>query len=145
MNWLHKSAVISGILLSITTTTFLVPEKAISAEVAEARAVELLNQGQTRARQGDLLGAIAAYTQAIAANPRYTEAYINRGLAHHDLGDFRRAIADFEQAVQLDPDSARAVYNRWEVRADTGDFSSALTDMTEAIHLNPNYAEAYNN
>lgn len=54
MNWLHKSGVMSSILLSISATTFLASEKAISVEVADTRAVELLNQGKTRARQGDL-------------------------------------------------------------------------------------------
>ena len=72
MNWFYKSTVVSSILLSITATSFLIPGKALSVEVAETRALELLNEGQTRARQGDLQGAITAYTQAIAANPRYT-------------------------------------------------------------------------
>lgn len=75
--------------------------------------VELLDQGEQKAKQGDLRGAIAVYTQAIQANPQFTEAYIKRGIAHHDLENFDQAVLDFSQALRLDPKNAIALYNRF--------------------------------
>ena len=43
-----------------------------------------IDQGNARADQGDLAGAITSYTQALALNPRNAMAYNNRGNARAD-------------------------------------------------------------
>lgn len=47
----------------------------------------------------DFEPAIAAYRQALALNPNYVIAYINRGQAYQALGDQTQARADFNQAL----------------------------------------------
>jgi V8-like Glu-specific endopeptidase len=44
---------------------------------------------------------ISAYTQAIAANPGFADAYYNRALAYLKRGEKVQAIADFQQAAEL--------------------------------------------
>ena len=45
--------------------------------------------------------AIQAYTQAIAANPGFADAYYNRALAYLAAEDKPKAIADFQKAAEL--------------------------------------------
>ena len=56
--------------------------------------------------------AIADYTEAIRLDPKYANAYSNRGVAYSDKGDKDRAIADFTEAIRLDPKYADAYNNR---------------------------------
>ena len=58
-------------------------------------------QGQPRPRD-------RSYTQAIQLNPRYADAYHNRGLAHIGKGNYKNAIADASTAIRLKPKDAEA-------------------------------------
>ena len=54
--------------------------------------------------------AIAAYTEAIGRDPKYSYAFVGRGDAYLLKGDLDRALLDYDQAVRLDPhnDTAKA-------------------------------------
>ena len=43
------------------------------------------------------------YTQAILADPRYAEAFYNRGLCLEAVGNYRDAASDFKNAVSIRP------------------------------------------
>ena len=45
--------------------------------------------------------AIQDYDQAIRLNPRYAEAYNNRGIAYKNLGQHQRAIQDYDEAIRI--------------------------------------------
>jgi tetratricopeptide (TPR) repeat protein len=45
--------------------------------------------------------AIADYASAIAINPRYAAAYIDRGTAYQAKGNGDLAIADFTKAIEI--------------------------------------------
>ena len=47
--------------------------------------------------------AIENYTTAIRFNPRFTEAYFNRGTAYCQKGEFGLAIEDYNEAIQINP------------------------------------------
>ena len=64
-------------------------------------------------RNGDLDGAIAALDQAIALNPNYAAAYIDRGIVFYRMRKLDRAFADIEKAKRID----RAGHNRSEADA----------------------------
>ena len=54
--------------------------------------------------KGDNDRAIADYTEAIRLDPKYANAYNNRGVSlQADKGDYDRAIADYNEAIRLDP------------------------------------------
>ncbi|WP_260446805.1 tetratricopeptide repeat-containing serine protease family protein [Nostoc sp. 2RC] len=95
--------------------------------------------------KGDFKGAIANYTTAIKLNPKYLDAYNNRGLARYNLGDFQGAIDDFNQALKINSKDADAYNNRGLARSALGDKKSAIADYNRAIEINPNYLLAYNN
>src|SRR5262249_13346402 len=52
--------------------------------------------------------AIAAYTDAIARDPRYSFAYLGRGNAYAAKGDLDRALLDYNKAARLDPNNDTA-------------------------------------
>ena len=56
-----------------------------------------------RTSSGDYAGAIEDYTQAIELDPKFAEAYFNRGNAKHSSGDYAGAIEDYTKAIELDP------------------------------------------
>ena len=94
--------------------------------------------------------AIAACTRAINSSagrqdPKYAQAYYNRGNAYSNKGDTDRAIADYTAAIQLDPTYANAYYNRGNGYSNKGDTARAIADYSEAIRLEPTYANAYYN
>ncbi|MEG3958309.1 tetratricopeptide repeat protein [Microcoleus sp. herbarium2] len=112
---------------------------------AGTKAEDLFIRGEDKYQKGDYQGAIAAYTQAIALNPNYVQAYHNRGIVRSKLGDKQGAVADYNQALRINPNYAKAYYNRGIARDDLGDKQGAVADYNQALRINPNYVLAYNN
>ncbi len=46
--------------------------------------------------------ALAAFDQAIAADPQFAAAYANRGILNDRMGNYEAAIRDYERAAELD-------------------------------------------
>jgi tetratricopeptide (TPR) repeat protein len=108
-------------------------------------AEQYFERGNARGDSGDLVGAIADYTEAIRLTSQIPEAYFNRGLARRRSGDLVGAIADYTEAIRLNPQFAEAYDNRGATRQWSGDYAGAIVDHTAAIHLNPQLANAHNN
>jgi TonB family protein len=89
--------------------------------------------------------AVAAYTKAIAAAPRDSRAYRQRGVAHGKLGNAQQAYKDLSKAIELDPQDAISYNQRGIASFAAGKVPAALKDFTKAIELQPQLAEAYNN
>jgi tetratricopeptide (TPR) repeat protein len=87
--------------------------------------------------------AIKCFDDAIAIDPRYAEAYNNRGLARHAIEQFTSARTDFDEAIRLDPRSAVYPYNRGLIHLDLDSYTDAIRDFTRAIERNSGYVEAY--
>lgn len=71
------------------------PPSGVSPESVES----YFDRAQTRAVEGNLLGAIADYTEIIERDPHNTQAYYQRGQSRKALGDADAAMQDLEQAV----------------------------------------------
>ena len=54
--------------------------------------------------------AMLNYDQAIALDPRWTDAYVGRGIVKDLLGKPTGAIADLEMALKIDPENNDALY-----------------------------------
>ena len=68
---------------------------------------------------GDDEGAILDFDKAIKFNPKYTEAYSNRGLAKYNIEDLQGAYFDFSKALELGPADADKYFNRGVVKGGT--------------------------
>ena len=113
-------------------------EQSISAETYYVR-------GNIKFKQGDYVGAITDFDEAIQLKPDYAEAYNNRGLAKHELGDHAAALVDFDKAIQLKPGLSVAYNNRALANQALGELHAAITDYDKAIQLKDDDAAVFRN
>ena len=59
------------------------------------------NQGVTLLDEGQYDQAIAYFNEALEINPRYADAYDNRGLAYYYKGQYDKACSDWRRACEL--------------------------------------------
>jgi tetratricopeptide (TPR) repeat protein len=112
---------------------------------ATSPALEHCARGAARLAEGDVPGALAAFTRALELDPECPQAWNNRGAAHFRCGEVIRACDDFERAVALNPSYAEAANNRGIARHALADYAGALADFDRALEIRPDYAEAWSN
>jgi protein O-mannosyl-transferase len=104
------------------------------------------NRGLAFEKMGQTERALEDYEKAIAINPSFDKAYVNRGHVLFKIkGQYDRAIADFDRAIALNSSAFEAYNNRGSVYYITGWYDKAMADYDRAIVLNPSSFEAYNN
>ena len=79
--------------------------------------------------------AIADYTEAIRLNPKYANAYCNRGATYRHKGELDKAIADYTEAIRLDPSRSEAYNNRGVAYEQMGEKAKAEEDFAKAKKL----------
>jgi hypothetical protein len=85
------------------------------------------------------------WDKAIAANPKFTEAYNNRGLAFYNLKLYQEAIKDFSQSIRMRPKYAEAFNNRGNVYYALDQYEKAQADFDQSLQLKPKYSKAHMN
>lgn len=85
------------------------------------------------------------WDRAIAANPKFAEAYNNRGLASYNLNLYQEALQDFSQSIRMKPDYAEAFNNRGNVYYQMDQYEKAQADFDQSLKLKPNYSKAQMN
>jgi tetratricopeptide (TPR) repeat protein len=108
-------------------------------------AEEYLMRGDNFSARKEYDLAIPDYDQAIRLNPKYAEAYNNRGYAYYWNGDAAHAIADYSRAIELRPDYAYAYNNRGAAYMASGHSDQAIDDFDRAIQLQRDFPQAYIN
>jgi tetratricopeptide (TPR) repeat protein len=98
-----------------------------------SNAAAINNRGVSKARLGDLDGAVMDYTLALERTPEDAEILFNRGNAYAAAGNLPAAVQDFTRAVTLKPDYSQAFFNRGTVRSALGDTAGAFGDWEFAI------------
>lgn len=76
---------------------------------------------------------IAAYDRALAINPRFFEALLERARAKGELEDLDGAIADVNRALELRPDDFGAYIDRGAYLQRQGKLTAALADFKRAL------------
>jgi tetratricopeptide (TPR) repeat protein len=97
------------------------------------------------ASSGDMISAIGRFDRAIAIDPKYFQAYLERGNVKDAIHDYPGAIADYTMAISIDAKAAPAYYNRGTVLSQSGKHQAAIVDYKKAISIDPQYAQAYLN
>src|SRR5947208_1753877 len=88
---------------------------------------------------------IADYTEAIRLDPKFSQAWRDRGAAFYFKKDYAKAIENYDEAIRLDPTSARAFTNRGAAYKKQGRNDRAIADESEAIRLDPTMPEYFDN
>ena len=95
----------------------------------------LVRQAREKAMAGDHINAVNYLKNAIAANPRYTEAYTLLGNCQDCLGQNEEAIASYDKALQIDPGHAEAWFNKGMSLKKTGQIKESLQCIEKSIDL----------
>lgn len=99
-------------------------------------------KGNSKNELKDYKEAIADFSNAIAINSNYSEAYKNRGNSKYAMQDYFAAILDYTKAIEINPNYGDAYYDRGLSKYNLQDYKAAIGDFTKAIEINPNDAEA---
>src|SRR5262245_50697240 len=78
-------------------------------------AEEFLKRGDAAFDGGNCQEALAVYTQALALNPNYAEAYNNRAYAYMRMQNYAPALQDLDQALRIRPNYQHALMNRGDI------------------------------
>lgn len=124
----RRVVVLSGIFASMALAV-----SACGGNPAAKEAKGLEQTAATKIEAGDLNGAVAAYTQAIAANPASDTAYEGRGNTYASQQEYDLAIADLTKAIELAPDRGGPYYGRGIAYRLQGNLDAAIADLSQAI------------
>lgn len=107
-------------------------------------AVGLLVRGMALLDREDCPAAAEAFTRAIAADPTYAEAYVQRGIATMLCGgccvtpaEMAVALTDFERAIRLAPLHFVAHASAGNCHAALGNLPAAAGCLRRAVAINP--------
>ena len=100
-------------------------------------ALSITTGGWPTSDLGNYTQAIPDFNRAIEIDPRFGEAYNNRGMAYGSLGNYTQAIADFNRAIEIHPRYGKAYYNRGFAYGSLGKSTEAIADFNRAIEINP--------
>jgi S1-C subfamily serine protease len=146
----------AGINLPTITTAIAAAGPTPATPNPTRRVDDFIAEGTGKILKEDFPGAIAALSQAIAAEPNAADAYRLRAVAHlssigwsfvamkspRNKEVMTAALADIDRAIQLDPKSS----DSWALRASilgVIDTQRAFADIDEAIRLDPKNALPY--
>jgi tetratricopeptide (TPR) repeat protein len=93
-----------SLLLFITSPTFAELkdfDKGYIKDTKELNAIEWFQKAYSLAKSGNYNEAIKTYNKVIELNPKYVEAYNNRGAVYDNLGNNQQAIRDYKIAAGL--------------------------------------------
>jgi len=103
-----------------------------------------MRSGSVKLRNGDIEGAIADFSRAIALAPSNIGYYLIRANAKQRKRDYAGVIADYTQALEFAREDKDVLYSvRAKAKEQTGDLDGAIADYTRAIEINPESADAY--
>lgn len=95
-----------------------------------------MERGDALRAAGDLEGAVAAYAQAIDAEPQNADAYARRAALTLELGRHWEAASDYAELIRLRP-SWDAYYGHGRALLETWDTTMAIDSLTKAIAIDP--------
>lgn len=95
---------------------------------SELTAWDYLLIGNRAISEKDYNKAIFNFNMAIELNPKFAEAYYNRGSAYSDLKEYDKAIEDYSKAIELNPKYVELYYFRAFAYEAIGETEKAKAD-----------------
>lgn len=123
-------------LLSLPVIDSNVP---IEAQKEYAEAKTLINSGD----RSKLTKATVHLDKAIAIYPKYTEAYLTRGLAYMDLREWAKAESSLKGAIEVTPNAVTAYWALGEVYTRQKKWTEAEDILRRGIALNGAVADGH--
>jgi dienelactone hydrolase len=95
----------------------------------------LSSKGIQSLDSGNVDEAISFFSKAIEINPKYSEAYLNRGNAYRRKGQYDQAISDYNKALEINPRSDEAHYHRGVAHCLKKEYGKSWEDINKAQDL----------
>jgi len=92
-------------------------------------------RGRAHIAQGDHKRALADLDAAIAADPRYYQAYVTADWVLAREGDWTGILRRWDRFLALEPDNAEALLERGGTHKHAGNMTSALADVKKSCAL----------
>ena len=64
--------------------------------------------------------ALASFHKTLKLNPKFVQAYNNRGLTYLSLQSYQEALSDFDAALEIFPQFTDVYYNRGNLYKEMG-------------------------
>ena len=87
--------------------------------------------------------AIQYFSEAIARQPNYFRALLNRATAYSKIGDLTSALQDFAIAATQRPHDPALLFNRGLAYFSAGKYEAAIDDFSHALAVQPQNARLY--
>jgi tetratricopeptide (TPR) repeat protein len=100
-------------------------------------------RGWTLSRRGRYEEAIAAFREALRADPALPSAHLGLGVAYSGLGRHDDAVEALREAIRLRPAHAESHYNLGVALQRAGRLGEAAPALEKAVALKPDYAAAW--
>lgn len=103
----------------------------------DPQAQQLMNLGLLQANAGELQAAVATFTQLIALQPDFAEAWNRRATLHYLLGNYAESKADIAEVLKLEPYHFGALSGLGLVNVAQGNYLEARRAFESALEVNP--------
>ncbi len=104
---------------------------------SRTKAAPLFNEGVKLQQQRNPLGAIAAYSKAVATDPSFAAAHYNLAIAYRETGQLEKALDHYEYALLADPKYTDARYNYALLLQQQGYTEDAARQFEEILKTHP--------
>jgi tetratricopeptide (TPR) repeat protein len=105
-------------------------------------AVDLHKKGFDAYINGNYTTALDFYNQSIAADPKYTRAWMDKGNVLVKLNRTSEAISSYDSALALENDLAIVWNDRGEALMTIGNYTEARDSFDKALQIAPEFATA---
>jgi tetratricopeptide (TPR) repeat protein len=115
----------------------------LDAMTPTVRASALYNRGLALQKTGNDVRAIEDYTNALLLNPKFSHAFLARGVLLKKAGQLLFAVSDFERALRHEhPDPARVHFALGETFIKLKRPNDARREFSKTLKLRPDHAKA---
>lgn len=118
-------------------------EKAVALDSKMVRAWS--NLGEWHLAKGSASIALEKLQQALAIQPDFFEARVNRVAVLFELGSYEEARVEAQALVEQSPHRPEPYVNLGNVLVHTGKAKQAVQQYRKALEINPDYVEAHYN
>jgi tetratricopeptide (TPR) repeat protein len=125
-----------------TNTQTNVQTNPVMTRAPVASAVDLLKKGFDASIKGNYTTALDLYNRSTSADPKYTQAWIERGNVLVKLNRTSEAISSYNSALALENNLAIVWNSRGEALMTMGNFTEARNSFDKALQFAPEYADA---
>ncbi|HCR48993.1 MAG TPA: hypothetical protein DIW24_05150 [Bacteroidetes bacterium] len=105
-------------------------------------AAQLCERGMEKLFEGNEVGALAAFNEALKKDSTFSRAYHLRGELRLKQGALEEALHDLNRAISFAGDYPDYFYARANIQTQRKAYTEAISDYTKVLTLRPNYPEA---